>query len=178
MITVEDTKHIWVTADHHFGHENIIEFCERPYSTVEEMDEDLIAKWNDVVGDGDIVYHLGDFTLGENMNKYKRKLNGRIYFILPKYHHDKRWLKYNNYIPPLSESQRLDIDLGSAHPFSIHMFHYPIEDWEKKFHGSIHLHGHSHGKARKVERRIDVGVDCWNYRPVNLHQILQIEGVV
>lgn len=178
MITVEDTKNVWVTADHHFGHENIIRFCERPYNSIEKMDEDLIAKWNDVVGDGDTVYHLGDFTLGDDLWKYLDRLKGTVYFVSTPYHHDKRWMFFNRKTVSLSESHRLDINLGSAHPFSIHMFHYPIEDWEKKYHGSIHLHGHSHGKASKIARRIDVGVDCWNYRPVNLHQILQMEGVV
>ena len=54
---------IFVTADHHFGHANIIEYTNRPFASVEEMDAALIAAWNERVTDYDLVYHLGDFTL-------------------------------------------------------------------------------------------------------------------
>lgn len=53
---------IYYTADQHFGHSNIIRFCERPFSTVEEMDEVLINNWNETVSDNDIVYILGDLV--------------------------------------------------------------------------------------------------------------------
>ena len=49
---------IWFTADQHFGHTNIIEYCNRPYDTIDEMDADLIQYWNQVVGRYDVVYHL------------------------------------------------------------------------------------------------------------------------
>jgi calcineurin-like phosphoesterase family protein len=52
---------IWFTSDTHFGHNNILKFCKRPWNTVEEMDEALINNWNAVVGTNDIVFHLGDF---------------------------------------------------------------------------------------------------------------------
>lgn len=54
---------IFFTSDTHFGHNNIIKLSNRPFSSVEEMNEGLIERWNDVVGAEDIVYHLGDFSL-------------------------------------------------------------------------------------------------------------------
>jgi hypothetical protein len=57
-------KNIYFTADTHFNHANIISFCQRPFASVAEMNEALIAKWNARVGEGDLVYHLGDFAGG------------------------------------------------------------------------------------------------------------------
>ena len=74
----------FVIADTHFGHSNIIKYCDRPFVTTEEMDRQLIEKWNSVVGKEDIVYHLGDFALG-NMNKvseYRKQLKGKIFLII------------------------------------------------------------------------------------------------
>jgi len=53
----------WIIADTHFGHKNVIKYCNRPYSSVEEMDKILITNWNKEVAPDDIVYHLGDFAL-------------------------------------------------------------------------------------------------------------------
>ena len=55
---------IYVTSDTHFNHKNIIEYCNRPYSSVEEMNKAIIDNWNSVVKDEDTVYVLGDFCLG------------------------------------------------------------------------------------------------------------------
>ena len=57
---------IWFTSDLHFGHQNIIKFCNRPWETVEEMDKALIENWNSVVGENDIVFDLGDFAFATN----------------------------------------------------------------------------------------------------------------
>ena len=65
--TKEEAKHIWVTSDTHFNHANIIKYCNRPFSSVEEMNETIIANWNKVVSQGDTVYHLGDFALGDKL---------------------------------------------------------------------------------------------------------------
>lgn len=53
---------VWFTADTHFGHRNILKHCDRPFGSVKEMDEALIAMWNAVVGLNDDVWHLGDFA--------------------------------------------------------------------------------------------------------------------
>ena len=55
---------LFITADHHFNHKNIIEYCKRPFKTVEEMDNIITEKWNKKVGKDDLVIHLGDFALG------------------------------------------------------------------------------------------------------------------
>ena len=52
---------VFFTGDLHFGHENVLAFDHRPFETVEEMDAELIRRWNHKVGKGDLVYVLGDF---------------------------------------------------------------------------------------------------------------------
>ena len=75
-----------MTADHHFGHERIIELCDRPYKNVHTMDESLIKNWNAVVAPLDVVFVLGDFCWGK-ANKYTCRLNGHIIFITGSHDH-------------------------------------------------------------------------------------------
>lgn len=75
----------WIIADTHFNHRNIIEYCHRPFLTVEEMNEVLIYNWNCRVSPQDIVYHLGDFSMNsdkEFVSEIIRRLNGRIILIM------------------------------------------------------------------------------------------------
>ena len=74
----------FIISDTHFAHANIIKYCNRPFSSVEEMDEYMVKKWNSVVGKDDIVWHLGDFGMGdkETIKRYRERLNGRIFLIL------------------------------------------------------------------------------------------------
>ena len=76
---------IFFTSDTHFGHENIIKYCNRPFSSAKEMDECLINNWNGVVSDSDTVYILGDFLKNGDcqiINDYLKRLNGEKYLIL------------------------------------------------------------------------------------------------
>lgn len=82
---------IWFISDTHFGHKNIIEYCDRPFNNVEQMNKEIIKKWNKVVRGGDKVYHLGDFAFyndKDKMTELVKKLNGDIYLI--KGNHDKK----------------------------------------------------------------------------------------
>jgi len=74
---------IWFTADHHFNHANIIKYCNRPFSSVDEMNNELVRRWNEVIKPDDTVYHLGDFTLEgvETFYKFFMQLNGKILII-------------------------------------------------------------------------------------------------
>lgn len=65
------------TADTHFGHNNIIKYVNRPFNSVEEMDEQLISNWNSKVTHEDTIYHLGDFAFSKTPEKYFYRLNGK-----------------------------------------------------------------------------------------------------
>ena len=153
-------------SDTHFYHKAIISFCNRPYATVEEMNEDMIAKWNGVVGNKDRVFHLGDFSWG-NFEKTKAvfdRLNGQKHLILgnhddPRIHKKLGW----NWIDNLREI-RIN---GKVYQ----LCHFPMRSWDKSFHGARHVFGHCHGTLTPHGWSCDVGVDCWGYTPVSFEQL-------
>jgi len=174
----------WFTADQHFAHTRIIEYVRRPFSSVEEMDSSMIQRWNERVRPEDVVYHLGDFTLSnyKGFEYYLNQLNGTIFFIPGG--HDKRWMdsyrkdvvdKKFTVVSPLITIKAKDVELV--------LCHYALLTWEKAHYGTIHLHGHSHGNLGCIGRsqegsgakpgfRLDVGVDCNNFYPVSITDIL------
>lgn len=84
---------VWFTSDTHFWHENIIRFCNRPFSSIQEMNEELIRRWNETVPEEGVVFHLGDFAFGgaKEWNEVMFRLNGKIYLILG--NHDMKQMK-------------------------------------------------------------------------------------
>ena len=156
----------WVCSDTHFFHSNIIKYCQRPFNSIEEMNENFIQNWNSVVKPNDTIYHLGDFGFGslEKLSYIFSKLNG--YKILISGNHDKDSLQLPwNLITPYYELK--------YNGQLICMMHYPIKIWNKKHHGSICLGGHSHLKTNEFkERYMDVGVDCNEYFPVDINKIV------
>lgn len=163
---------IWITSDSHFGHANIIKYCNRPFSSVEEMDDLLILRWNMKVNRDDIVYHLGDFTLEKSADTYLDRLNGKILFIPGSHDY---WLKkvdlhkYKGKLEILPVYKSIKVS-GKR----IVMCHYPMASWEASAHGSIHLHGHSHGMMEHIPNRLDVGVDCNYYWPFLLDDAVSL----
>lgn len=169
---------IYFTSDTHFGHANIIKYCKRPFSSVEEMDNTLIANWNSVVQPDDEVYHLGDFTFYKDAQKIHnilKRLQGSKFFIWG--NHDKQFDKY----PALLEHFVWDMDyyeLKTPGNPPVVLLHYPILVWNGAHHGAIHLHGHDHGGVDYLDRvttRMDVGVDAEgnNYLPVSLDEVVR-----
>ena len=83
-------------ADTHFYHTNIIKYCNRPFSTTDEMNIALIRKWNAVVGKNDTVYHLGDFLIGNKQQTTDtvKLLNGNIFLIRGNHdNHSNQWYR-------------------------------------------------------------------------------------
>lgn len=165
---------IYFTADLHLGHRAAINMCERPFADVEEMNRALIANINARVSPRDTLYILGDIahrTPVEEVNQMIARINGNK--ILIRGNHDKQ------YAPTLFEGI---YDFLEVHfeGHSLSLMHYPMVEWPKSRHGSIHLHGHQHNKPEynQVQKtlsklRYDVGVDANYYCPVSLNEILQ-----
>lgn len=146
---------IFITADHHFHHKNIIEYCGRPFKTVEEMDKVMAEKWNDKVGKEDLVLHLGDFALGtkEKIKETREKLNGTI--ILIKGNHD----RFNDSFIIVEKSIRIGNLVFSHRPI-------PKKEIPK---GCINIHGHIHEK--ESDSGINISVEKTNYEPMLLEEI-------
>lgn len=167
----------WFTSDHHFGHKNIIEYAERPFDHIDQMDENLIDSWNSVVDSWDIVYHLGDLTLGDDANKYLVRLRGRIKILSNMWHHDRRWLK--NTPSHFGNVWKMSPMVVLENPHTIILCHYPIAEWDRKHYDSWHLHGHSHGNYTGDGKILDVGVDnayklFKEFRPFSLQDVIKI----
>lgn len=168
-------------ADLHFYHKNIIKYENRPFSSIEEMNEHMISEWNKKVKEKDEVYILGDFafTNGENANKLLKRLNGKKYLIIG--NHDS-FLKDKTFDRNLFENIYHYYSMHDGDKFVV-LFHYPIAVWDKQHYGAIHLYGHVHsgldaeGTQRHpilpmLENAYNVGVDVIGYAPMTLREIL------
>jgi calcineurin-like phosphoesterase family protein len=180
---------MFFTSDHHFKHANIMKYCNRPFDTIEKHDSELIYEWNNIVNRGDVVYHLGDFTLGgwENAKTYFSQLNGSIIILGNRWHHDKCWLShFSNCVslsgePVLITESLVVLEHMIIRPdqhFPIVLCHFPFEEWDRKHYGSLHFHGHSHGTLPHVKNRLDVGIDnayklTGRYRPLELGEAIE-----
>lgn len=161
------TKNIFFTSDTHFFHTNIIRYCPDSrghFNDATEMNECLIERWNNVVNDNDVVYHLGDvgFARGSLIKNVFDRLKGKV--ILIPGNHDKKLLKQKEFVECF--------DKVSCAPYSeekidgnfIVMSHYPIARWNRMYFGVSHLHGHCHSSFGYHQKALDVGVDA---RPKN-----------
>jgi len=161
------------TADHHFLHKSVIlpHHCNRPFATIDEHDESLIAAWNAKVPvNKSTVYHLGDMFWGGNYRKalgILNRLHGRICLI--KGNHDR--LNKNNLVRGKFEWIK-DLHFYKNRGIEIVLGHYAMRVWHKKHWGAMHLYGHSHGKLPPWGKSFDVGVDCWNWTPLSLDEVI------
>lgn len=167
---------IFFTSDEHFGHRNIIKFCKRPFTDLEDMREGLIARHNEVVGKEDQVYHLGDMfwrTLKTaDVLDTIHRLNGFHYYILGNHEEVFRemsglkdkfgWVRDRAHIVPAG-GPRAGIVLD----------HFAGRVWHQSDKGSWQLYGHSHGELPEDHGLLsfDVGVDANNWYPVSLDRV-------
>ena len=177
---------IWFTSDHHFGHANIIKYCNRPYNSVAEMNSLMQSAWNSVVESGDTVYYLGDFAMQPQMvTEILPKLNGIKILIAG--NHDKchggaaKWVEHYMAAGFESIQKQMEMEIGADNVL-LHHFPYRNEsDPAQKHYGSRPvdrgrwlLHGHVHNRWKVSKRQINVSVEPWNFEPVNLETIRRL----
>lgn len=154
----------WFTSDRHFGHKNVIRHCNRPFESVEEMDEILIQRHNERVKPGDVFYDLGDFAFADH-TPYLQRLNGQGHLVPGNHDHTNRLKKAVGW----NKIEKLmHVKLGDI---QIVLCHYAMRTWRNSHHGAIHLYGHSHGNLPGDSQSCDVGVDCWDFYPVSIEEI-------
>lgn len=165
---------VWVTSDTHFCHANIIGYTDRPFDSVEQMNEVMIDRWNEVVGKNDTLIHVGDFAMGNPALHHSifDRLNGEKYLI--RGNHD------NGRTVSLGWADVYK-DFRMTTPFGdVYFSHRPLIDEKLKTDLEadgvvLFLHGHCHSKESNavVENRIDVGVDAWGFQPQRLKNLLE-----
>jgi calcineurin-like phosphoesterase family protein len=155
---------IWFTADHHFGHANIIRYCARPFGDVVEQDEALICLWNQVVGPRDEVWHLGDFGF-HNIEAIFKRLAGHKHLV--RGNHDAK----PGYCVKMGWASVQQVKLLKIQNQYIWLSHYAHRTWPHSHRGSWHLFGHSHGTLLPHGKSMDVGVDPMGFYPVSFEQV-------
>lgn len=168
----------FVTSDTHFGHENIIRYCNRPFGSTSQMNEAMIERWNARVGVEDSIYFLGDFAMGRGVDEVFvrtiiNQLNGFKIMILGNHDQPSKWGSGLASIVCDNDIRNVNIVSDQICTVKIDgkqfvMCHYPLADWDNKHHGTIHLHGHVHTQFRtkavhdmKQMGRYDIGVDMY-----------------
>ena len=163
-------------ADPHFGHENILKLCQRPFGSIEDMNQALIAAWNERITGNDTVFILGDlFYRCADPEPILQQLKGRKRLIIG--NHDSSWMdkvelsKYFVSVDPF-----LEITDGVR---GITLCHYPLLTWKHKLR-TFMVHGHIHNDTTSDffpllavrERVLNAGVDINGFRPVTFEELV------
>ncbi len=151
---------VFIISDTHFEHANVIEYAGRPFNNVEEMNETIIKNWNQVVGENNVVIHLGDFAFGGygNVEKFINKLNGRVILIKGNHDYSLRQLQTMNFFRVVRNLVYNDI-------FFTHKPVSEIELDRRKM--AVNFHGHVHEKSEldNGTRWFNFSVEAINYIP-------------
>lgn len=157
-------------SDLHFDHKNIIRYCNRPFSSVDEMNHFIVNTWNKTVDLGDTVYFLGDLCYGRGNRKigyWIKKLNGNIVFIRG-YHDRLSGVLFHDYLILNRANEKLML---------IHNPRDAPADWD----GWI-VHGHAHNNqseyplVNKENKTINVSAELLDYKPISLGEMMKLIG--
>lgn len=180
---------IFFISDLHFGHNNIIRYDHRPYKNANEMDEDLIKKWNSVVSDEDKVYILGDISWHNEDKTVEifNQLKGTKILIKGNHDNIKRGSELAKCFTNIQDYAEFYLNKKNK----VVMSHYPILFWNGQFRDTVHLYGHVHNshqwnmceswieEAKQLQaipmRMYNVGcmMDWMNYTPRTLDEIIE-----
>ena len=172
---------IFFTSDLHLGHSGIIKSCNRPFSSVEEMDEKLIANWNKKVKKNDSVFIVGDFIWKkQDVEKYLKRLNGKKILIVG--NHDKWAADENlaNHFHKITKYEEV-----SLNNHQITLCHYPMVEWKNsRKTGTSRLgylvYGHVHNSIKPLYKglylsfnALNAGTDINKYEPVTFEELVE-----
>lgn len=174
------SRKIHFTSDLHFGHANVIKYCKRPFSSVDEMDAALIENWNNTVGQDDHIYILGDmfFCGAEKADAILKQLNGVKTLV---YGNHDRVIRNNRHLQEQFAGGVHDVFASSftveTTKVKVVMCHFAMRVWDHSHYGSLHLYGHSHGMLPdNGTRSMDVGVDAHSMTPISLERVVDTLG--
>jgi len=177
---------VWFTADTHFGHGNIIKYCQRPFlspeefaatrddprskirispETVKRHDNSLLESINSLVAPDDVLWILGDYCWGglADAMRYRNRIRCRTVNLV--------WGNHDQSEIAPAFNDCMDQGMIEVEGQPIWLNHYPMRSWDRAFHGSWHFYGHVHGRLEREDAQKpamltkDVGVDACDYRP-------------
>lgn len=183
VLRLDCPEKVFFTSDTHFGDNKVLRLSARPFQDVEEMDRELIRRWNETVPEDGIVFHLGDFGFGRYQRGHEllRILNGRKYLILG--NHDQETICRGHVSMLEGISQQMYINVNGQ---SIFLNHCPLLCFPDETRTAWQLFGHVHSgplnnNGNDLPRlqylmpgQYDVGVDNNDYRPVSFNRIREI----
>lgn len=170
----------YYTADLHLGYERILQIANRPFASIEEMNETLVNNMVSRVSDNDTIYFLGDMS-AYNIDATKdiRRIPGRK--VLIKGNHDKEPLHHRSFRSCFDEivSNTIVTDTVNGQTIKIFLSHYPMAEWDGYYKGIWHFYGHVHnacgGGATLISllpRAINVGVDVCSFMPKTAEELI------
>lgn len=196
-LILEKGQNLFFTSDTHYSHTNICrattrwndaENLTRDFKSLEHMNSELVNNINEVVGENDILIHLGDWSFGgfENIAEFRNRiLCKNIHLVLGNHdHHIERnkeniqelFASVNHYIN-LDVRRPSNLRKGEMDKFKFVLMHFPIASWDGMNDGVMHLHGHVHlpPNLRIAQgRAMDVGVDGNGYYPLGLFEVINL----
>lgn len=195
MIKLDSNTKVWLTSDTHFSHKNICRGVTswrkpngeipveqtRDFQTIEKMNDAIVNNINSVVGQDDVLIHLGDFSFnGFDQIKefYNRLVCKNIHLILG--NHDEHIKKNRENIQDLflsvSEYNNLEYENRAGMKYKFVLCHYPICSWNNMKKGVYHLFGHLHSPKElkyMAGKSMDVGMDGNDLKPYNIDEIIK-----
>jgi calcineurin-like phosphoesterase family protein len=178
-------------SDPHFGHANVIKYSRRPFYTVDEMNSELIRRYNVVVKPSDVTVWLGDcfFTNEGTAMTILASLNGRKILVMGNHDRSKSWMARIGF--DLVVEREMYLHIAGRH---CRLTHYPYagtasaeerdEGTRERFQdrrpprvkGEVLIHGHTHSDKRLHENMVHVGVDAWSYAPASIAEVAELVG--
>lgn len=182
-------KPSWFSSDLHFGHENIISFCKRPFANTTEMNQPIIRTWNETIEPDAVVWVLGDIALGpiKDTLPLVSSLNGHLVQVPG--NHDRNWRGHGTraddwdqrYLDAGFEAILHGDQVLNLTGRDVLVSHFPYVDRDARYlecrpvdDGLLLMHGHVHDRWKVSGRMLNVGLDAWGGRPVSLAQVSQI----
>jgi calcineurin-like phosphoesterase family protein len=193
-IVLEKGQKLWFTSDTHYNHANICSATTkwtdpvtcREFKTLEHMNAHLVGNINEMVGQDDILFHLGDWSFGgfESIEQFRNQIVCKnIHIITGNHDHhiennregcQSLFASVNKY---LNLNVKFPNGSGGYDDIRFALMHFPIASWDNMARGAIHLHGHVHFEPRLrigAGKMMDVGVDGNGLYPIQMSEVLRL----
>ncbi len=196
-VVLEKGQNLFFTSDTHYGHSNICrattnwtdaDSVTRDFKSLDHMNDVIVDNINSIVGENDVLIHLGDWSFGgfDNIAEFRSRIVCKnIHLTYGNHDHHIRRNKddIQSIFSSTQDYMHLDIrrpsdrGKGVMDKFSFICMHYPIASWDSMNANMIHLHGHTHlPKHLRIAdgRAMDIGTDGNDLEPISLNEVVSL----